>query len=288
MPPSRTRAAAALLAALAAGGSAAAQDLGHTFTIAPLALRTQTGEASFTATNYFSVLGIDGEVPAPPTPYTFASVTGPSGVPVALSPSSPNVFTAQQQFGSLEALRAAYPGGAYSGAIGPGGPVLPTLTLPNDYTLPVSPAFTNYTAIQGFDPQQSFTFTFTPFTGAGGSDFTRFSIIDSLTSGTVVNEALDPSETQFVLPAGTLTAGRSYAATVYFPQTVDLQVTIPGDLSGIHIGQANLVSATFVNLTPVPEPAALVLVAAAALGGLAMRRTRRGRCPARPAGAGVR
>jgi hypothetical protein len=164
---------------------------------------------------------------------------------------------------------------------------LPTLTLPSDYALPASPVFTNYTAIQGFDPRQPFTFTFTPFAGAGDSDFTKFSIIDALTGGIVVNEDLDPVETQFVLPAGTLTAGRSYAATVYFPQLVSSGVTIPEDLSGIHIGQANLVSATFVNLTPVPEPTVTLLVAAAALGGLVVRRARRGRYPARPAGVGV-
>ena len=105
---------------------------------------------------------------------------------------------------------------------------------------------------------------------------------------TVVNEALDPLETQFVLPAGKLTAGRSYTATVSFPQTVDLQITIPADLSGIHIGQVNLVSATSVRLTPVPEPAATLLVAAAALGGLAVQWTRRGRCPARPGGGTIR
>jgi hypothetical protein len=277
MPPFRTRAAAALLAAVAVSGSAAAQKLGHEFTLQPLALRTQTGEASFTANNYFLVLGIDGTVSAPPTPYTSASVTGPSGVPVALSPSSPNVFSAQRQFGSLENLRTAHPGGTYTGAIGPGGPELPTLTLPADYALPASPVFTNYTAIQGFDPQQQFTFTFTPFAGAGESDFTRFGIIDALTGGTVVSEVLDPTDTQFVLQAGTLTSGRSYAATVYFPQTVDLQVTIPEDLSGIHIGQANLISATFVNLTPVPEPGSVLLAAGGVLvaGGWVGRRLRR-------------
>jgi hypothetical protein len=276
MPPSRTRAAAALLAVLAAGGPAAAQDFGHTFTVAPLALRTQTGATSFTATSYYRVLGIDGTNPVPPTPYTSASVTGPSGVPITLSALRPNVFFSQQQFGTLADLQTALPGGTYSGVIGPGGPALPTLTLPTDYTLPASPVFTNYTAIQTFNPQQAFTFTFNPF---GGSilDSTRFSIIDTATGGTVVNEALDPSAGQFELQAGTLTAGRSYVATVYFVQFADLNLSTSGEI--LHIGQANLNSATSINLTPVPEPATVLLVAAAALGGLAMRRSRASRHP---------
>src|SRR5262245_2288299 len=62
MLPSCTRAAAAILAALAAGGSAAAQEIGHSFTVAPLALRGQTGAASFSPNSYFMVLGIDGTV----------------------------------------------------------------------------------------------------------------------------------------------------------------------------------------------------------------------------------
>jgi hypothetical protein len=258
MPRPRTHAAAALLAALAAGGSAAAQEFGHTFTVAPLALRTQTGEASFSADTYFMVLGIDGTVPAPPTPYTSASVTGPTGVPVALSVYRPNVFIAQRQFDSLADLQTALPAGTYSGVIGPGGPELPAITLPTDYTLPASPVFTNYAAIQGIDPQQSFTFTFNPF---GGSilDSTRFSVVDTATGGTVVNEALDPSDSQFVLPAGTLTAGRSYVATVYFAQFADLDLTMSGGY--FHVGQANLNSATSVPLTPVPEPVSVLLVA---------------------------
>jgi hypothetical protein len=275
MPPSCTRAAAALLAALAVASSAAAQDFGHSFTVVPLAIRGQTGEASFSASTYFMALGIDGSVPAPPTPYTSAAVTGPTGVPVALPLNRPNVFIAQHPFSSLEDLRAAYPAGTYSGVIGPGGPELPSVALPTDYTLPASPVFTNYTAIQGINPQQPFTFTFTPFVGGSILDSTVFTVIDTATGGTVVLEPLDPAATQFALPAGTLTAGRNYTVTLAFVQTADFKFTFSGNY--IHVGQATLDSATFVSVTPVPEPAAPLLVAAAALGRLAVRRTRRAR-----------
>ncbi len=267
MIPSRTPAAALL----AAGGPAAAQDFGHTFTVAPLALRTQAGEASFSPSTYFMVLGIDGSVPAPPAPYTSAAVTGPTGVPVPLSALRPNVFIAQPRFGSLADLRTAFPAGTYSGVIGPGGPELPTVALPADYAPPASPAFTNYAATQGFDPHRPFTFTFNP-SGGSALDSTVFSVVDNATGGTVVAETLDPAETQFVLPADTLATGRSYTATVYFVESADIEFTSSGGY--IHVGQADLDAATSVVLTPVPDPAAPVLVAAAGLVGLAAWRAR--------------
>ncbi|HVK09019.1 MAG TPA: PEP-CTERM sorting domain-containing protein [Gemmataceae bacterium] len=274
MRPSRTRAVAALLAALAAGGSAAAQDFGHSFTVVPLALRQQTGETTFSANAYFMLLGIDGSVPAPPTPYTSAIVTGPTGVPDELSAYSTNVFIAQRQFGSLTDLRTAYPAGTYSGVIGPGGPELPGVALPTDYALPASPVFTNYAATRGIDPQQPFTFTFDPF---GGSllDSTVFSVIDTATGATVVLESLDPAATQFVLPAGTLTTGRNYTATLYFVQVADFKLSFSGDY--IHVGQVSLDSATTITLTPVPEPATALVVGAAGIVavGLVRRRSRR-------------
>jgi hypothetical protein len=283
MSPFPPRAAAALLAALAFAGPAAAQFDGHTVTVQPLTLRLQTGPATFSPSQFFMGLAINGTVPAPPSPYTTATVTRPDLTTVNLGQYATNHFISEFLFPTLDDLRTAYPGGTYAAAVGPGGPELPTVGLPADYTLPTFPEFTNYNAIQGLNPQQDFTFQFTAF---GGSAFTRSTALgftDIDTGEIAFTDVVDPNATSYTLPAGTLTAGRSYAVSLYFIELVDFNLAIDGEF--IHLAQANVASANVVAVTPVPEPAAALAAAAAGLIAAA-RRLRRGqvRC-AEPGGA---
>jgi hypothetical protein len=266
------RSAAALLAALVFTGSAAAQD--HIFSIRPQSQRLQTGPSTFSAGIFFMGLLVDGRTPAPSPPYTSATITKPDASTVSLSQPEPNQFLSIFQFGTLDAMRTAYPSGTYSAALAPNGLPLADAVVPANYAPPVFPEFTNYDAIQELNPRQDFTFTFPAFTGSTPlTSGIALAVIDMTSGDEVFVASLEATATQYTMPANTLAEGRPYtAALIYSDQVYFDFVFDEVNFTYFNFTDVTLQSINLVTFTPTPEPSTVLGLAAVGLGAVALRR----------------
>ncbi|MFO0972169.1 MAG: hypothetical protein U1A27_01845 [Phycisphaerae bacterium] len=110
----------------------------------------------------------------------------------------------------------AYPATTYTLTADLGaGPETGDVFLAEDLYCEAIPYFTGdtYDRLQSYDVTQDLTLTFNGFTLHPSTDVGAIylSVVEDNAIGAVISVALDPSDTSFVIPANTLTAGRSYS-----------------------------------------------------------------------------
>ncbi|MBI1177372.1 hypothetical protein GC207_08025 [bacterium] len=142
-------------------------------------------------------------------------------------------FIFWENFSSASAMDAKYPAGNYalilSRASSPDEEV--PIELPGGTTYPPIPQINNYDAAQVIDSTKAFTLDFNAFTGIAPSDFVEFEVRDEF--GTLVLSApnscaalaLTNTATSFEIPAGTLSAGKSYHGALSFQKTFYFNTT---------------------------------------------------------------
>ncbi len=148
---------------------------------------------------------------------TAVTITGPGGnIPLTNLFGS---FIGAQQFATPDALDAAFPAGTYTvNATGAGNG---TVNIGSTADVP-TPRFNNLTALASMNPEQAFTLTFAPFTGAGASD----AISVRIHTGDGTNEFHAPdfcknielpnTATSVVIPANTFRVGQVLRGEITF------------------------------------------------------------------------
>ncbi|WP_077033024.1 hypothetical protein [Pelomonas sp. KK5] len=135
-----------------------------------------------------------------------------------------------QDYGSLNQLLTAYPGGAYVfTAPAAGNPTSVTLNfnaglLKNSTMASAVPTLTNYASLQGMNAASPFTFAFKSFQGFGSSvnpnevvPYAQVGIIDLSTLQVVYQSPnMTSSSTSFTLGANTLQSGTNYGYYVNY------------------------------------------------------------------------
>lgn len=193
-------------------------------------------------------------VPYTTAPYVFVVGAASAGTFTAPSPSNAMAtldfstatggYSYNQIFSSQASLDQTYPSGVYTFSVG--GPTTPSISLVGD-AYPPAPEITNGTWNSSgqlvIDPTTDYTIDFNAFTGysTGGVQGAIQFIIQDASGNAPINDewsstttAADP--TGATIPAGTLTAGSTYTATLlYATDTVDDKTSVPGSvLSGIY------------------------------------------------------
>jgi hypothetical protein len=152
-----------------------------------------------------------------------SNLHAPNNVDYSMGTSG-TIFDHSQSFADQATLSATYPSGTYtfslqSNQISPNsqsGTV--NLSATPFYSQSV-PFFTNFTSLQMIDPNQATAFNWNTFVTNPSAPLSQifFSIFDNTTNMLVVNQFFaDPTTTSFVVPAGTLTAGDNYRASLFF------------------------------------------------------------------------
>jgi hypothetical protein len=195
------------------------------------------------------------------------------GSPTAIPQISPTAFHFQPgSFPTQAAMDAAFPFGTYQFNATNG--ITPATTSfqysSDDYSrsLPFLTG-TNYSDLQGMNPSQPFTFTFSPFvTGnLANSSFVFFTIFDLTTNAFVYNGGFLPATTTgVVLPANTLTPGHQFSYELDFSNR-DL-VPSPGAVFAAQLGFDVRTTGVFTTAAAVPEPSAAMLTGLGMLIGL--------------------
>lgn len=272
------------LAAWAVGAPEARAQISYVETY-KTAQYAQTGNGnSLSLSGYYSAANLYS---VNPNAYTSASLTYPGpGSPLSLSAVSPTEFSYTSPFfASKAAIDAAFPMGTYTFSASNGGPATTTALsyTSDDYaqTLPWLTG-TDYTALQGMNPNAAFTFHFSPFTTGtqAAASYIFLTVTDLTTNTLVVNDSfLSPSTTSQTVAANTFKAGDQYQYQLIFSNRDFGTVVPPGATFPPELGFDFRTTGTF---TPaaVPEPASLALLAQAlAVPALiaVVRRARRGR-----------
>jgi hypothetical protein len=174
-------------------------------------------------------------------------------------------------------MNAAFPlGGTYHYALSLGGTTQTEVDVPvpGDTFYPASLPYlagTNYSALQGMNPANAFTFAFSPY-AVGGTTVDEslifFHIHDQTADQDVLATMLPSSTSDYLLPAGTLAAGHSFYYELIFSNRRTFPVE--GVNNPVYDIFDNRTQGTFFTAaTPVPLPAAIwtFLPALAALGG---------------------
>ena len=123
-------------------------------------------------------------------------------------------------------LAAAYPFGTYPIAAsgGTAGSVQSVLNYSANYFTTAVPYITNYSALNGLNPANSFTINTNTFTPAPGTNngYTFFTITNDATRQVVFNQGfLDPSTSSFLLVANLLAPNTKYDFELDFSDRVD-------------------------------------------------------------------
>ncbi len=216
--------------------------------------------------------------------YATATLSGPGTVaslPLTDFPAF-TVFDSANQIFTTQADRdAAYPNGLYSIATTGGSPdvvVNATKTL-DAYSLTV-PALTasTYTALQGLDTTQGFTFNLSPYTPSPDANEADLflNVFDNLGNAVFSAGFLPPTMTSIFMAANTLMAGTDYTFDIVYSD----RINGTDDSSGVGtaLGFDSRTDGTFTTAA-VPEPASLALLGLGGLAALAARRGRRARSP---------
>ena len=153
---------------------------------------------------------------------TAAEVTVPPNTvkPLSGSPVGGFFFLADVK-DTAQALNTAYPGGAYTLKFTQAGQAQRSFTMTMPASMPPSPMLANYDAAQAIDAAADFTVRWNAFTGATAQDSIVFSVMEGpklvfQAPDACVPRELAPTATSIVIPARTLTAGRTYQASLSF------------------------------------------------------------------------
>lgn len=173
--------------------------------------------------------------------FTGGRLTLPIGVSIPLSRSdSGDQLEFADGFVSVAALDSAYPSGSYTvrlDTVHDGSPsavmVLPTTAMPND------PHVANFTEAQSIDASASFVLRWDAMTGGLATDYIQVQIDDS--QGNSVYSSPDPGavgslnglSTSVTIPAGVLTAGKSYSAQIMFARIASMNTTAYPGVMGV-------------------------------------------------------
>lgn len=124
------------------------------------------------------------------------------------------------------------------------------LTFPASDAYPNPPRLSNFAAAQIVNAAANFTLQWDAFAGGLTTDFIQLEILDPLTDAAVFETSgpgepgsLNGTSTSVLLPAGTLTPGRTYHGRIFFARIVDFDdTTYGGGVTGV---AAFLVETTF-------------------------------------------
>ena len=205
-----------------------------------------------------------------------ATYPGP-GSPVALTQSDPTTYGYSTSFlPSQAAMDAAFPTGSYQfNTTGSDGPLSTAFNFTGDTFAQTVPYLTgnNYSALQGMDPAESFTFQFDTFTPAPATTEADLflTIFDTLSGAVVYDFGFQPSSTtSLTLPANTLSAGQDYTYQLIYSDRVTTDS--PGADFPAQIGSDERTVGSFTTSVPEPSTWALLLLGAMGLLGLSLRR----------------
>ena len=190
---------------------------------------TQTNSAAPATTNAFQFSAFV-DLSATFT-MTSASVQPSNGVASALNADaygSGRNFNYQQDFTNQTSLDATFTNGPYFmmlNCVHDGTRTATNSLTGNSY--PSIPHVSNFTAAQSVNPALNFTLTWDAFTGGTTNDFIQINISDNSYSEVFssanypgVPGALNGLSNAIVIPAGTLVAGQSYQAELFFAKLI--------------------------------------------------------------------
>jgi hypothetical protein len=208
------------------------------------------------------------------------------GSPVGLSPISSTDFRYQTPFlPNQAAMDAAYPFGTYqfNATGGSAGPASTSFNYTADHYPQSLPYLTgtDYSRLQGMNPNAPFQFHFSPFvTGTGVDDSFMFLTIFDRTTNTFafVDSFLPPTTTGLTLAAGTLQLDHQYTYELIFSNR--LLTPSPGATFDAQIGYDLRTEGNFTSAVPEPVPLLLLVQGAACSAWVLYRRRRLGPNPA--------
>jgi hypothetical protein len=141
-----------------------------------------------------------------------------------------------EEFDTQAELDAAYPNGTYTYSLTrqTGGPTQISMPMPTAGSYPPVPRVANFADAQTINPAQNFTLQFNALTGASGGDYIQLEIEDEAGEVQVLSAPdlcvpleLPNTATSFTIPAGTLTAGKTYVGRLIFGRSFFANTTSP-------------------------------------------------------------
>ena len=146
-------------------------------------------------------------------------------------------FVFNETFDTPAALNAAYPGGNYTLKLTQTGAAERSIAMSMPGSTPPTPKISNFAEAQAINATRAFTLRWNAFTGASADDSLVLSIMDQ---SDVVFQAPDPcvprelavTATSIEIPANTLTAGKSYRATLSFGDVFYFSTNTVANMSG--------------------------------------------------------
>ena len=206
-----------------------------------------------------------------------SSLTAPSTVNYGLGTSG-TVFQQSESFPSDAAMDAVYGPGAYnfslqSNNLSVTSTQTGTLTNPASFYSVSTPYFTNFASMQSLNASQNFALNWNAFaTNPSAALSQTFLVIYDHTQSLFVVDQFFPDAvtSTYNLIAGTLIAGHSYTASIYFSS----RTAYPGAWSEGANGLVAFDRATSASFTAIPEPAATTLLAGGVLALVALGRRR--------------
>jgi hypothetical protein len=146
-------------------------------------------------------------------------------------------FVFNEVFDTPAALNTAYPSGNYTLKFTQTGQSERSITMSMPSSTPPTPKISNFAEAQAINPAQAFTLRWNAFTGANADDGIVLSIMDQSTEVFSAPDPCVPRElavtaTSIEIPANTLTAGKSYRATLSFGDTYYFSTNTVANMAG--------------------------------------------------------
>lgn len=193
---------------------------------------------------------------------TSATLTGPGSTDIPLTGFSGTFFASDQKTTQTE-LDTSYPAGTYSFSLNrsTGGPTELSMQMPSSTSYPNIPQVTNYQLAQSIDPTKDFTLSFNGLQSPAANDVILLDIADS--QGTTILSAPDlciplplaNTANSFVIPANTLSAGKTYTLRLSYGKTFYVSTTNPTDFASFGALQRQTVlTITTTGGVVVPQP----------------------------------